>query len=233
MAYTSRELINNSWYLSNIVSRNFQTVDGDQLNDGLFLLNSLLAIKSANTKLIPYYTVHDFELAYNVEDYFIPNLLMMETFVFFIDGVRYSTAKIDRKRYFGSSRADRIQSLPFSWHFERGYGGGTLRLYFKPASNYAAQLVGKFGLTNVDLNQDLSLTYDAFYLEFFRYSLAEYMCQSRGYQFPQDKAETLKKITKQMENLSPPDMSSRKVRLINGRSTLNYGQVNIGGGWTV
>lgn len=232
MAYTARQLITQAWYLSGIVSRSFQTVSGEQINDGLFLLNSLLAIKSADTDKIPYWTIYDFTLTYNVETYTIPNLLMMESFTFFIDSVRYPTTGTTRKEYFATGRANDIQSLPFQWHFERGFGGGKLRLYFKPASNYPAQLLGKFGLTNVTLDTDLSLTYDGFYLEYLRFALAEYQCLNYSYTFPAPAKAKMKEIEKQLTNVSPPDMTSNKVSLINNRNSINYAQVNVGKGFT-
>ncbi len=230
MAYTARQLITRSWYLSGIVSRSFQTVEGTQLDDGLFLLNSLLAIKSVNTDLVPYYKIHDFVLAYDTEEYTIPNCLMVEDFTFFINDVRYPTNRAGRKQFFGSGRANNIQSLPFQWRFDRELGGGKLRLYFKPAAAYPAQIVGKFGFDSVNVNTDMSTVYDPFYIEFLRYSLAEYMCQDSGYDFPY--AQKLQEITDALSDLSPPDMSSRKVQMINSPVSVNYAQINLGQGFT-
>ena len=56
MAYTAQTLVTRSWYLSGIVSRNLQVVTGDQITDGLQMLNDLLNFKQIETDLIPYWT---------------------------------------------------------------------------------------------------------------------------------------------------------------------------------
>ena len=55
MAYTARMLITRAYYLSQIVSRQLQEVSGEQIEDGLFLLNALLQFKSTDLREIPYF----------------------------------------------------------------------------------------------------------------------------------------------------------------------------------
>ena len=136
MAYTTLQLINNAYYESGIVSRGFETVSGQQATDGLQFLNDLIDDKTVDNGLIPYYTQLDFAAVIGQEKYFIPNLINMDTFVFFIDTVRYQTQNRGRREYFGTSRADNIQSLPGSWHLERCFGGANLYIYFKPDQNF-------------------------------------------------------------------------------------------------
>lgn len=231
MAYNSLQLITSSWDLSGVVSQEFQTSTGDQSTVGLRLLNELLAIKSANTDLISYYKTHDFVMTAGVGVYNIQGLLLPETFTFFISSIRYEVQPVGRDDFFGQSRAENISYLPFIWYFERSLGGGNLYVYFKPAQDYAAQIVGKFALSSVTLFQDLSLTLSDFFLVYLRYALAQYMCQTSGYQFPPDKQEMLNEMEKQITNVSPPDMSALKVSLFNSDDFINYGQVNLGKGW--
>lgn len=156
MTYTVIKLITNAFYASGIVSRNFQTVTGSQLNDGLDFLNDILADKTIEKDMVPYFTKYEFFAVAGQEKYFIPNLESMETLVFFINNVRYQMRSLDRKVYFGSSRADNINSLPFNWHLERCFGGANLYLYFKPQTNYPMQMWGTFRLASVVLNQNLN-----------------------------------------------------------------------------
>jgi len=72
MPYTSQMLITNAYYLSGIVSRGLETVTNEQLNDGLFRLNSFLAMKSADTGLIPYYQVVNGNFIAGQQQYFFP-----------------------------------------------------------------------------------------------------------------------------------------------------------------
>lgn len=156
MTYLAQQLITRSWYLSGIVARNLQTPTGDQINDGLFLLNALLDYKQIETDLIPYWTYVQFPLVPNQEYYFLPNVAEIESSTFNIGVVRYPMESTTRRAYFGSSRVDNISTLPFNWNYNRGQGGGTLSLYFLPESNYPAKVMAKFFLSEVTLQQDLT-----------------------------------------------------------------------------
>ena len=180
MTYTVTELITQSYYLSQVVSRELETVSGQQLTDALVWLNALLSLKSATSNLIPYYQEYDLTLVPNQEKYFIPNLVQPETFTFNLGPVRYSTMPTNRRAYFGSGRVDNITSLPFSWHFERVLNGADIYLYFLPDQNYPAKIWGRFGFTNVTLNQDLEIVYDEYYIDYLRYRLALRICSSFG-----------------------------------------------------
>lgn len=156
MSYTARQLITRSWYLSGIVARNLQTVTGDQIEDGLVLLNALLDFKQIEVDLIPYWTYIEFPLIANQEYYYLPNVAQIESATFNIDVVRYPMDMQSRRNYFGSGRVDNINTLPFNWNYNRGEGGGTLSLYFLPASDYPFKGMAKLFLTDVTLDQDIT-----------------------------------------------------------------------------
>ncbi len=155
MPYTVIELINGAYYTSGVVSREFQTVQGSQLNDGLGFLNDILTDKTVEDDMIPYYQRLSFPTRPGASEYFIPNLIEIGTLVFFINTVRYQMTEIPRRNFFGSSRANNIQSLPFTWHVERKFGGATLFLYFNPDTNFPLEVWGLFRLAEVAINQDL------------------------------------------------------------------------------
>lgn len=232
MSYTVTKLITNAWYLSSIVSRDLETVSGAQLSDGLDLLNALLAVKTADDRHIPYYSVYDTTAVAGQEMYFIPNLILAQTFTFFINSVRYSTIVQQRKNYFGSPRVENINSLPFNWHIERCFGGSNLYLYFNPNSNFPMQIVGKFSLNQVTLNQDLSLTLDLFYIEYLRYLLAEYMCSDYGVIFPAQGYKKLQEFEQIIRDVSPIDLQMTKFSSLQEGTGINWGFVNLGQGWT-
>ncbi|MCW1908628.1 MAG: hypothetical protein KIH63_004775 [Candidatus Saccharibacteria bacterium] len=125
------------------------------MNDGLQFLNEILADKAIEKDMIPYFQKYTFNAIAGQEQYFIPNLEDLETLVFFINDVRYQMRPINRKVYFGSSRANNINSLPFNWHIERCTGGANLFLYFFPQTNYELEAWGTFRLSSVALNQNL------------------------------------------------------------------------------
>ncbi len=161
MPYTVIQLVNDAFYTSGIVSREFQTVQGSQVNDGLQFLNDIIMDKTVETDMLPYYTTgYPLTAIIGQEKYFIPNLIEVESLVFFIgnppNAVRYSMFKTARKQYFGSSRAENTESLPFTWHYEACFGGGNLFLYFLPEAAFNLQVVGLFRLSEVTINQDLT-----------------------------------------------------------------------------
>lgn len=233
MAYTTLQLINNAYYESGIVSRGFETVGGQQANDGLQFLNDLIADKTVENGLIPYYEEYNFNAVTGQETYFIPDLIEVETFVFYIDTVRYQTENRARREYFGSSRADNIQSLPGSWHMERCFGGANIYIYFKPNQNYPLTIWGQFRLQQVVINQDLSLTLDRFYINYLKFDLAARLCAEYNYTVPLGVAKALAKYENDISKRSGPmDLRLIKLSSLQRRGGINYGQVNIGKGWT-
>lgn len=207
MAVTALDLITRAYYLSQVVSRELQVVSGGQIADGLYLLNALLDFKSTDTRLIPYYVRTTFNAVAGTEKYHIPNLLMVDTLTFNIGQVRYSMNEFTRSQYFAISRVDNIQSLPFSYRVERVLGGADIYLYFVPADNYVMNLSAKYAFTEASLIEDLSLTYDLYYLEYLRYALAQYICADYGATFPDQSQAKFMEIEKKLMAVSPPDLS--------------------------
>jgi hypothetical protein len=231
-AYTTLKLITNAYYESGIVSRGFETVSGQQTQDGLDFLNDLIQEKTVENNMIPYYQEYDFQAVINQERYFIPNLIEIDTFVFFIDTVRYQTQNRARRSYFGTSRAENIQSLPGSWHMERCFGGANLYIYFKPNQQYPLTIWGQFRLNNVTINQDLSLTLDRFYITLLRLELSERLCAEYNYATPPGISRALASLQASISKRSGPlDMQIQKLSSLQRRGGINYAQVNIGHGW--
>ena len=232
MAYTTLQLINNAYYESGIVSRGFETVSGQQANDGLLFLNDLIADKTVENGLIPYYQEYNFNAIIGQEKYFIEDLISVDTFVFYIDTVRYQTENRARREYFGTSRADNIQSLPGSWHMERCFQGANIYIYFKPNLNFPLTIWGQFRLAQVVINQDLSLTLDRFYINYLRYDLAARLCAEYNYSVPPGVAKALANYEDSISKKSGPmDMRLIKLSSLQRRGGINYGQVNLGHGW--
>jgi len=232
MAYTTLELITRAYYEAGIVSRGFETVSGSQASDGLIFLNDLLADKTVENGLIPYYEEYNFNAVIGQEKYFIENLINIDTFVFYIDTVRYQTLNKGRREYFGTSRADNIQSLPGSWHMERTFGGADLYIYFKPDQNFPLTIWGQFRLNEVTLNQDLSLTLDRFYINYLKVDLANRLCAEFNYSVPPGVTSALNKIEDAISKRSGPmDLRLIKLSSLQRRGSINYGQVNLGHGW--
>jgi hypothetical protein len=231
MAYTVTELITRAYYLSQVVSRELETVTGQQLEDGLVYLNALLSLKSAHSRVIPYFTEYQFSAIVGQEKYYVPNLVQPETLTFNIGPVRYSTMPTARRTYFGAGRVDNINSLPFNWHFERVLNGSDIYLYFKPADTYPIKIWGKFGFDNVALNTNLLLTYDEYYIDYLRYRLAKRICSEFGIPMQPQALQELQELEEAVTDVSPPDLTLSKISTLQGQTGFNWGDVNTGRGW--
>jgi hypothetical protein len=231
MAFTSRQLIVQAYYLTGIVSRGQQTSSDQYISDGLNRLNAFLAVKSADVGMIPYYQELIFNAVAGQEVYFIPNLVEIETFTFNIGPVRYSTMETSREMYFATGRVDNIESLPYQWHLERQFDGANLYLYFLPQDTYVLKIWGKFSLASTTLNQDLSLIYDPFYIEYLTYGLAEYICEFYQVVPPRSISQRVAQYDQIVRDISPLDLTMQKITGFATQSGFNYADVNIGRGW--
>lgn len=247
MAYLAQQLITASWYLSGIVSRNGQTVTGDQINIGLQLLNALLDFKQIETDLIPYYQYIEMPAVPSQEYYFLPYVASVESVTFNIDVVRYPMTNTSRSKYYGSSRVDNIYTLPFNWNYNRALGGGNLALYFIPDQNYPLKMMVKIFLFDVTLQQDLTniseegLPYtfinnsnqglDTSYIEYLRYELANFMCSEYGVTFNPQSQKKLDQYRRKLMYVEPPDLTMNKLSILTEGQGYNWGDVNIGHGW--
>lgn len=246
MPYTAQELITRSWFLSGIVARNLQVPTGDQIYDGLQMLNDLLNFKQIEIDLIPYWTYIELPLVANQEFYFLPYVAAIESATFNIDVVRYPMDYVSRRNYYGTSRVDNISTLPFSWNYNRALGGGNMALYFLPESNYPMKMMVKIFLVDVTLQMDLTnlseiVPYnfinssnqglDTSYIEYLRYALAQYMCSEYGVLFNPESEKILTSYKRKLMYMSPPDLSTQKTSILTQGTGLNWGDINIGKGW--
>ena len=232
MPYLTSNLITDAYYLSSIVSRDFETATGDQMSDGLRLLNDLLADRSIDNGTIPYSKKELITATPGVSIYPIPYLINMEIFVFYIQSIRYETMNEQRHEFFGTFRATAIQSLPFKWHFERNLSGGTLYLYFIPDVAYPMEVWGTFSLSSVTEFQDLSLTLDQFYTNFLKYLLAQRLCDYNSWATPQAVMLQIEKYYQWInKSTNVMDLRQRKVSSLAPKTAINYGLVNLSNGW--
>lgn len=258
MPYTAQQLITKSWFLSGIVARNLQVPTGDQIYDGLHMLNALLDFKQIETDLIPYWQYITFACVPQQEFYFLPYVAAIESSTFNINVVRYPMVRTSRTNYFGSSRVDNIYTLPFSWNYERGVGGGTFGMYFIPDQNYPIKMKVKIFLVDVNLQTDLQNVtgsfnnqynipfyteyafinnaiqgYDTSYIEYLRYALAKYMCSEYGIQFNPESERILTSYQRKLMYESPPDLMNKKLSILYADSApgYNWGDVNVGHGY--
>ena len=231
MAYLASQLITRAYFLSQVLARDLQTISGSEMDDGLYLLNALLDVKFSDLQLIPYYSNFQINTVAGQEQYFIPNLAEADTTTFNIGTVRFSMNALTRKEYFSTPRVDQLQALPFSYRYERCLGGANLFLYFVPNQAYLVNIWGKFALSDVTLDQDISLTYDLFYIEYLRFALAQYICAEYGQTFPDQAQMKYKEIVKKLKSVSPADLSITKRSFFTTNTTFDWQYVNLSQGF--
>jgi hypothetical protein len=235
MTYLARTLITKAYYLSSIVSRGFQSVTGEQILDGLDVLNDVLAIKSVDKSLIPYFKEYVMTSVIGQEKYFIPDLITENTVTFQLaTNVRQSMQRSSRYDYFGTPRIDNVNALPLKYRIERVIGGSDLYLYFSPSSPYVIKIWGKFGLSEVpSLDTDLSLTYDRYYLTYLRYEVASFLCQENGIDVPPDVERQLEEFESMFRSISPYDFTIQTITAFGKRGPGIWSQASLGKGWTI
>jgi hypothetical protein len=196
------------------------------------LLNALLDFKGTDLRLIPYFQEFDFPTVAQQEKYYVPNCYFIDSLTFNIGPVRYAMRDQSRKEYFSTARVDQVYSLPFSYRPERTLGGMDVYLYFPPADVYQMKLWGKFALTDVALNTDLTVYYDTFYIEYLRYALAEYICCEWGTAFPDAAKAILAQMQKKLLEVSPADLKIMKKSYFGSRAGFDWQMVNLWEGYT-
>jgi hypothetical protein len=220
MAYTTNQLISGAYYASGVASREFETVSGPEIGDGLEWLNNILTEKTVDDSMVSYESTYDFNLVIGQEKYTIENLIDVDTMVFYIDNVRFSMNKSKRDQYFGRARAENIEALPFMYYVEKQFEGADVYVYFLPYQAFPVQIHGTFRMSTVALGQDLSLTLDEFYTTYLRYALADRICAEYNLVTP---INVIKQLTKYEEWISKKsktlDLSLRKVSSLNKDKT--------------
>lgn len=232
MAYTTTQLITGAYYASGIVSREFETVGGNQISESLIWLNEIIGKKVVEPNLIPYEGQTTFTGVVGQEAYSISNLIHIDTLTFIKDSVRYSVTFIPRNQYQGSTRVNTIDSLPYEYYYERGFGGATVYLYFFPNDTYTFTINGIFRLSNVTLNQDLSLTLDTFYTSFLKWELTKKICDEYAMPVPQNVLRELDEYRALIKKQSRPlDLHLRKNSTLQSPNRLGWAWVNLGEGY--
>ena len=230
MAYTVEQVASGAYFLAGVVVRNFQTASGEQTNLGIDWLNDIIADKTIDSGMIPYYSEIQFTAIPGQANYYFPNLIEISTCVFYINTVRYAMTQANRRSFRGDPRAENIKSLPFNYMLERQLGGAMLSLYFTPVQHFPMTIWGLFRMQQVKLNQDLELTLDRFYINYLKYKLAERICQEYNYAVPEGVIRQLREYDNYIDKSSAKmDTTMNKISALSQYNRgVNYGLVNLG-----
>jgi|SRR6185503_7705543 len=234
MTYTTTELITEAYFAAGVNSKEFETVTGPELQDGLIWVNEIIGEKATDSGMIPYHSKYTFTATQGTTEYYIADLIEPETLVFFKNSVRYSMGYQKMHQFFGSDRITNVETLPYLWHVEREFGGARLFIYFAPDQGYPMEMWGTFRLANITLGQDLSLTLDTFYTTYLKYALSDRICVEYAFDTPPGVARQLGKYESLIDKKSAPlDLSMRKVSTLHKRRNFSWAQLNLGRGFQV
>lgn len=228
-----RKLVTDAWYLSGIVARGLETVSGEQITDGVEILNDFIAEQSADGKTIPYYDLVDITSVPGQEEYFIQKAILIDSITYTIGVVRYPMIHQSRYTYWGTGRVNNINSLPFSYYTERAVDGIKLFVYFKPDVQIDTfQVEGRFALAEVALDDELSLILDRFYTQYLKYSLARRLCDWYNVTFPEQKDATRKALANSVMDVNYMDFTRTTRSPLTKGYNFSYVEANLGKGWT-
>jgi hypothetical protein len=225
------ELVTKSYGMAQIVARGLDSTQSHQGKDGLFFLNLLLSEKSVPASYIPYYTEYTLDTVSGQETYFVPMLAKISAISFEMDSIRYGLQPQNVGQYKGSSRANNIKSLPYSYWARRVNGGLNISLYYLPNQVYQVDITGKFVPEKVTMDDELDDKFDSFYQFYLMYDLANRLCQFNGISLPLSVEVQLSKYESTMKNINEMDTDCKISTVISGQGGINYAAANIGRGW--
>lgn len=224
-------LITNAYLTSGIVGAGFQSVSGSQSENGLLMLNEIILEKSMDSVFISYDSHRQLTMVPGQEVYYVPNLIRLNTLTFNQGTVRYPLIRDNINRYFATGRVDGIQSLPVHFFAERALGGMQLYFYFLPASDFVLNIDGRYAYSKVAINDDLNTQFDDFQILYFRYKLAERICDFYTVPFSEKAKLQLDNFERRINNLSGEDLSLTKYSFSTVRDPYNYAWGILGKGW--
>lgn len=227
------ELVTQAFYLSDVVSRDFETVSGSQLSDGMDMLNDILSEKSARTTSIPYDTHSTFNTVVGQESYQVSGLIEVSevTYTDTSSNVRYSMRRLTKSEQFGTGRVENINSLPATYYYERNVSGGLIYLYHPPDQVYRVDVTGKVSFTEVESCTDVSSMLPRYYTSYLKYALSSRIADFYNVEFSQQKQIRLQSLERQIFYVVPPDMSVKKISTFNSKSYDNYAEANLSRGF--
>jgi hypothetical protein len=228
------ELITSAYGLSGVVSKGFEEINPDQLEDGILWLNVVTSEKKIRSGAIPFRKAADdeVELKPSVEKYIIPDLVSLSSLTFTDENnLRYGLDSSTYNEYFSSSRLNTTTGLPSNYYAEREDFGMAIYFFPLPNKTYTLQIRGKFGLlrrTMATLN--VEYLYEDFFLGLIIFELAKKLALANDEVWSPEKEMERQKVSSQVYNMIGCDLSKRSGSM--NTSTTAFAQT-MSNGWAV
>lgn len=221
---TTQELIKDSYIMANIVSFEFEDLGEGKLAYGLKKLNEIISYKTAVQTLNPYINEYDFNIGPGLgvngstEQYFIPYLNEQDTITFTLGQIRFNLYPLPSKIYLGSSRANNVTTLPSYGFFRRAMGGCFVFLYPLPNQVFPCKIWGNFRVSSVAYNDVLENIFELYFIRYLTYALAGELAPYFNMSLYPEVAKTLDRMEKQINTISPIDLTLTVMPVLQTRS---------------
>lgn len=161
---------------------NDKNLSGPNFSQGLEVLNSLLDFYSASSDLIGYYKTIEFPLVISQKEYIISRDISLNPDVIFdqcilplhvqlnLSSVRYPVEIVPDIYDYNISRYDNVTTIPWRVYFQNSPGATTLDFIVFPSSDFTCKLKGKFALTYLEENENIT-TLPNYYHLFLKFAL--------------------------------------------------------------
>ena len=212
-------LIAHAFYLSQIKSREAEGVEAWESDDGLRLLNQIIASLGLSGAMLPYESTVALDCVVGQSDYVIARLVQVNYVILTDQTVRRPLSRLSEPEYVAANAVIGVTGLPYSYYIERQKGASLLNLYYAPDKPYPLSIRGRLAFQGVKLNTDLTTLFDDFFIGYLETKLAERVCGFYSHSVPDAVAAEVITLERSLNQLTGRDLSIRKRSLFNGNSS--------------
>jgi len=167
-----RLLIQQSYRFGQILAEEGEDASSTQLSQGLILFNQILNKISIDGFEIPLITEETTNLISGQEDLDLPGWIKLLKVQYLQGTVKLPIELLDFNSYLSQSVITQSSGIPTIGYQKRTQTGITLKVFFKPNSDYPLYLTGYKTLINATLETDLAGSIEGFMQDYFLYQLA-------------------------------------------------------------
>lgn len=246
MAYPIRQLIIEAYYLSGLVSRETETVSGEELEEGRHYLNIILSNNTINGERIIYSQSTKGTLNISSNTIYVPKLFCVQTITLYNGNIRYPLTRLDRDQFYGTSSIHALESIPVYYHEELSIlpldltenqptEGMRINVYPCANTNYEYVIHGKFGFDEIkpeNLSDDALKLWAYYYINYLTLSLAKRLNATTDIAFPVATQELLKSVEQELCSKNTKDYSMKIMNPFGfNESSSCFPLVNLGTGY--
>lgn len=211
------KLIERAYKLAGLFQED-RILGGTQQQEALEILNELLDNFAGNTAEIAFYQTLQFPVVAGQQCYIlapsggdvVSNRLIELKYCVLISGdARYPVKVIKDYEYYTQIYYETSGACPYGVFLQNEIGKSILTFIYKPDTNYTADIKGKFILSHLALNSEIT-NVPAYYIIYLRYILAKQLAlEFMASNWTTVHEQELEKIENKIINMSDTDYSIR------------------------